>query len=152
VVNVTPQPLYPPGKTRYPLHRKMGGSQGRFGLVRKFSSPTGIRFQDRPSRSDSLFRLSYPGTHYTTCAKLSQDFWRKDIFAFFKRSSRPLEPNPSHVLWVTSGSFGPKLCIYFPVSYACYILCLNFLDLLTLIASVEDYQLGRCSCSFSSKE
>ena len=31
-----------PGKTRYPLYRRLGGSQGRFGQVRKISSPPGF--------------------------------------------------------------------------------------------------------------
>ena len=31
----------PPGKTRYPLYRRLGGPQGRSGRVRKISSPTG---------------------------------------------------------------------------------------------------------------
>ena len=54
----------PSGKTRYPLYRRLGGPQGRSGRVRKFSSPTGIRSPDRPARSESLYRLSYPGTIY----------------------------------------------------------------------------------------
>jgi hypothetical protein len=29
----------PPGKTRYPLYRRLGGLQGRSGRVRKISSP-----------------------------------------------------------------------------------------------------------------
>ena len=29
--------------------------------MRKFSPPTGIRSPDRPARSESLYRLSYPG-------------------------------------------------------------------------------------------
>ena len=33
----------PLGKTRYPLHRRLGGSQDRSGRVRKISPPTGIR-------------------------------------------------------------------------------------------------------------
>jgi hypothetical protein len=32
----------PPGKTRYPLYRRLGGPQGRSGQVRKISPPTGI--------------------------------------------------------------------------------------------------------------
>jgi len=32
----------PPGKTRYPLYRRQGGPQGRFGRVRKISPPWGI--------------------------------------------------------------------------------------------------------------
>ena len=54
----------PPGKTRYPLYRSLGGPQGRFGRVRKISHTTGIRFPDRPARSESLYRLSYPGPLY----------------------------------------------------------------------------------------
>jgi hypothetical protein len=50
----------PPGKTRYPLYRRLGGPQGRSGQVRKISPPTGIRSPDRPARSQSLYRLSYP--------------------------------------------------------------------------------------------
>ena len=54
----------PPGKTRYPLYRRLGGPQGRSGRVRKISPPTGIRSPDRPVRSESLYRLSYPGPFY----------------------------------------------------------------------------------------
>ena len=43
----------PRGKTRY---RRLGGPQGR-----KISPPTGIRSPNRPARSESLHRLSYPG-------------------------------------------------------------------------------------------
>ena len=50
----------PPGKTRYPLYRRMGGFQGRSGQVRKVSPPKGIRSPDRPARSQSLYRLRYP--------------------------------------------------------------------------------------------
>jgi len=42
VVNVTSRPPLPPGKTRYPLYRRLGGPQGRSGRVRKISSPTGF--------------------------------------------------------------------------------------------------------------
>ena len=48
-------------KTRYPLYRRLGGPQGRSGRVRKNSPPTGIRSPDCPARSESLYRLSYPG-------------------------------------------------------------------------------------------
>ena len=51
----------PPGKTRYPLYRRLSGPQGRPGRARKISPPTGIRSPDRPARSKSLYRLSYPG-------------------------------------------------------------------------------------------
>jgi hypothetical protein len=31
-----------PGKTRYPLYRRLGGAQGRSGRVRKISPPQGF--------------------------------------------------------------------------------------------------------------
>jgi hypothetical protein len=49
-----------PGKIRYPLYRRLGEPQGRSGLVRKISPPTGIRSPDRPARSESLYQLSCP--------------------------------------------------------------------------------------------
>jgi len=53
---------FTPGKaTRYPLYRRLGGPQGQFGRVRKISPPTEIRSPDLPARSESLYRLSYPG-------------------------------------------------------------------------------------------
>ena len=50
----------PPAKTRYPLYRRLGGPQGRSGRVRKVSPPTGIRSPDCPTRSKSLYWLTYP--------------------------------------------------------------------------------------------
>ena len=32
----------PPGQTRYPLYRRLGGPQGRSGRVRKISPPPGF--------------------------------------------------------------------------------------------------------------
>ena len=40
----------PPGKTRYPLYRKLGGPQGRSGRVRKISPPP--RFDPRTAQPD----------------------------------------------------------------------------------------------------
>ena len=53
--------VLPPGKTRYPLYRRLGGPQGRSGQVQKILPPTGIRSPYSPARSESLYRLSYPG-------------------------------------------------------------------------------------------
>ena len=49
----------PPGKSRYPLYRRLGGPQGRCGQAENLV-PTGIPSPDRPDRSQSLYRLSYP--------------------------------------------------------------------------------------------
>ena len=54
----------PLGKTRYPLYRV----RPRAGLdgCGKPRPPTGIRSSDRPARSESIYRLSYPGPLYET--------------------------------------------------------------------------------------
>jgi hypothetical protein len=49
----------PPGKTRYPLYRRLGGPQGRSGNSR----PHRVSIPDRLARSESLYRLSYPDPH-----------------------------------------------------------------------------------------
>ena len=58
----TPRPgRFTPRKDPVPIVRSLGGPQGRSGRVRKISLPTGIRSPDLPARSESLYRLSYPG-------------------------------------------------------------------------------------------
>jgi hypothetical protein len=42
VVNTTPRPHLPPGKTRYSLYRRLGGLRSRSGRVRKISHPPGF--------------------------------------------------------------------------------------------------------------
>jgi hypothetical protein len=60
-VSITPRPLFtPPGKTRYPLYRRLVWPQGQSGQVRKIWPPTGIPSPDHPARSQSLYQLSYP--------------------------------------------------------------------------------------------
>jgi hypothetical protein len=79
VVSATPRPLYPPVKTRYPLYRRLGGPQGRYGRLRKILLPTGIRSPDRPARSEFLYRLSYPGPHVLKGVTRSSGIWRRVI-------------------------------------------------------------------------
>ena len=47
--------------TWYPLYKWLSGPQGRPWWVREILPITGIRSPDRPTRSESLYRLSYPG-------------------------------------------------------------------------------------------
>jgi len=54
-----------PGKTWFPLYRRQSGPQSQSGRFGKSRSPTGIRSPDRPPRSESLYRLSYPGSYVT---------------------------------------------------------------------------------------
>jgi hypothetical protein len=42
VINATPRPLYSWEKTHYPLYRKLGGTQGQSGRVRKISPTPGF--------------------------------------------------------------------------------------------------------------
>ena len=55
----TPRPgrFTPEKETRYPLYRWLGGP----GMSAENLVPTGIWFPDRPRRSESLYRLRYPG-------------------------------------------------------------------------------------------
>ena len=52
----------PRRKTRYPFYRRLGGPQGRSGRGGK-SRSNRDSIPDRPARSQSLHRLSYPA-HY----------------------------------------------------------------------------------------
>ena len=63
----------PPVKTRYPLYRRLGGPQGRSGRVRKIPPPTAIRSPDRPARSESLYRLRFPGPILTCVGRYSNE-------------------------------------------------------------------------------
>ena len=54
-----PRRTLPPGKTRYPFYRRLGGPQGRSGRAENLA-PTVILSPYRPARSESLYRLSYP--------------------------------------------------------------------------------------------
>jgi hypothetical protein len=50
----------PPRKTRYPLYMRLGRPTGSVWTGAESFVPTGIRSRDRPARSESLYRLSYP--------------------------------------------------------------------------------------------
>ena len=52
----------PPGRTRYPFYRRLGGSHGRSGRAENLV-PTGIRSRTVQPVAQSLYRLSYPA-HY----------------------------------------------------------------------------------------
>ena len=56
----TPAAL-PPVKTQCPLYRRLVGSPGPFWTGAEYIAFTVIRPLDRPARSKSLYRLSYPG-------------------------------------------------------------------------------------------
>jgi hypothetical protein len=62
----------PPGETRYPLYRRLGWPQIRSEQVRKILPPPVFDPRTVHPRSESLYRLSYPGSSlhfftYTNC-------------------------------------------------------------------------------------
>ena len=61
VVSVTPRPLFTPGKDPVPIVQEAGWAPRPVWTVAENLADTGIRSPDRPARSQSLNRLSYPG-------------------------------------------------------------------------------------------
>ena len=59
-VSVTPRPLFTPGKNPVPIVQEAGWAPGPVWTGAENLTPTGIRSPDRPARSQSLYRLSYP--------------------------------------------------------------------------------------------
>ena len=94
VVSSTPRPYFTPGKDPVPIVQEVGWAPGPVWTGGK-SRPIGIRCPDRPSRRQSLYRLSYPAhfiskiyrlkhkeTEYFlfyTCTKLGLSHWGKHI-------------------------------------------------------------------------
>jgi hypothetical protein len=56
-----PRPLFTPGKDPVPIIREAGWTPGGGGGGGGDLAPIGIRSPYRPARSQSLYRLSYPG-------------------------------------------------------------------------------------------
>jgi len=64
VVNATPRPLYPRERDPVPIVQDAGWAPGPVWTgAENLAPPTGIRSPDRPARSQSLYRLSYPDPH-----------------------------------------------------------------------------------------
>jgi len=60
VVSVTPRPLFTSGKDLVFIVQEAGCAPGTIWTDAENIAPTGIRCPDRPDRSQSLYRLSYP--------------------------------------------------------------------------------------------
>ena len=61
MVYATPRPLYPRERDTAPTVQEAGWAPGPVWTGAENLAPTGIRSPDRPARSESLYRLSYPG-------------------------------------------------------------------------------------------
>jgi hypothetical protein len=59
---LAPRPgRFTPGKDPVRIVQKAGWAPRPVWTAAENLAPTGIRFPDRPARSESLYRLSYPG-------------------------------------------------------------------------------------------
>jgi hypothetical protein len=65
--NATSRPLYLLGKTRYPFWEARW-APGPVWKGAENLALTGFRLSDRPTRSESLYRLRYPGPRYNTAS------------------------------------------------------------------------------------
>jgi len=74
-VSPTPRPPLSLGKTRYPLYRRLGGPQGRFGRAENLA-PTGIRSRTVQPVAQSLYRLSCRA-YYIRFPKFCKYPWRE---------------------------------------------------------------------------
>jgi len=63
----------PPGKTRYPFYRRLGGPQGRSGRAENLF-PTGIRSPDRPTRSSVAIPTELPA-HLSIIQRMTFVCW-----------------------------------------------------------------------------
>jgi len=64
VVRSTPRPPYPREREEVPIAAEVGWAPGILWTGAENLSSTGIRSPDRPARSVSLDRLSYPGPEF----------------------------------------------------------------------------------------
>ena len=55
----------PPGKTLYPLYMRLGGPPGLVWTGAENLAPIGFRSPYRPTRSQLLYRLSYPAHNHS---------------------------------------------------------------------------------------
>jgi hypothetical protein len=65
VFSSTPRPYFTPGKDPVPIVQEAGWALGPVWTGAEILATTGIRSPDRPARSKSLYRLSYPAHTYT---------------------------------------------------------------------------------------
>ena len=77
----------PPGKTRYPLYRRLGGPQDRSGLVQKISPTTGT--------------VQPVASHYTDWAIPAQ--WRRQVYKNTCGRSRYVLSRPQFVVMQIPG-------------------------------------------------
>jgi hypothetical protein len=128
VVNVTPRPLYRPGKTRYRLYRELGGPQGRSGQVRKISHTSGFdprtvqavasRYTDYDIPAHNIYNSIYTYiiyTHKTLYIYILVPIWIQD-------DSFPPTAVQNSVIFLKKKQRQRQVCVLL----SCHSLCSSF--------------------------
>jgi hypothetical protein len=96
VVSTTPRPLSTPGKEPVSIVQEAGWTPGPVWTGAINLAPTGIRSPDRPARSQSLYRLSYPAHAFhvkdviSKCKFLTSNFHHFLNAVFFLLGDSPV--------------------------------------------------------------
>jgi len=96
MVSVTPRPLFTPEKNQVPIVQKAGWALGPVWTGAENLAPTGIRFPDRPVRSQSLYRLSYPAHFLESCPLNCMQALRQEELTGFISYRLRLQINSSY--------------------------------------------------------
>jgi hypothetical protein len=97
-----PGHFLPPGKVPVPILQEAGWAPGPVWKGAENLTPSGIRSSDRPARSQSLYRLSYPAHPYYTS---QQDFVPRKVYCvsnvtFHTESKYAIKIFPSPTVFV----------------------------------------------------
>ena len=90
-ISVTPRPLFTPGKDPVPTVQEAGWAPRPVWTGAENLAPTAIRSPDRPARSQSLYRLSYPA-HATSIRSQLNYLHHRKIHAYMRLRNR-------HIFW-----------------------------------------------------
>jgi hypothetical protein len=88
--------VLPPGKTRYPFYRRLGGPQGRYGRVRKISRPSGFDHQTVQALASRNTDWDISGLHSNLQASEKSDFFTSDVIQDSHKMSYN-QPLPSEI-------------------------------------------------------
>jgi len=79
-VSATPRPLFTPGKDPVPILQVTGWAPRPVWTGAENLAPTRIRCQDRPARSQSLYRLSYRARNSEVICCMQSFIWKVPLW------------------------------------------------------------------------
>jgi hypothetical protein len=79
VASPTPRPLYPRERDPLPNVQEAGWSPGPVWTAAENLAPTGIRYPDRPARSELLYRLHYRGPISVVSVGINRPIWQTTV-------------------------------------------------------------------------